>query len=755
MTMLKKTISALFVACIMVIGAAAAGTIFPVTRTDIDGVSRSGYLDEEGRTVLSFAYAQAGEFADCGLAAVEDEKWQTAVIDREGRLVIPYTASPVSVDFSEDMVAYRYADHSVYYTLQGELVGSYAGALDFFSDGLLLCKSPASGLYSYVRQDGTAAFEGEYSDAGVFLNGRALVRTTDGAYLAIDTQGQTLYTLEHHITPSYMTIFGTDTVVLSDGTNQALYSLESGSYITDFLYNTISEFHGGVAMVRQANRWGLMDTTGKLLTPPTYYYLSYMGDGLYAARSEDGSAAAVDANGNIAYRTLSYVGGFDELRYGLAWHGTSDGSLIFFKKNGGYFASLKNAENPTLLSENVVRVTQDGKQKYVNLSDGRTLFEQPTSFDLGKGITATTVHYERFFGYQADGSEYGWNVDFPEISGLPDADVQKKINEAIRKFFLEGPSVSAEYEALEGGYGASLEGSVLVVWANCVSGKGAGSSVWNNNLAFDIRTGEQYGLNDLLSSGYVETVKALLPDTHAFYLYSFPRMSTKGVTYYYNEYESETRRAYTESYLLTFEQLQEAVDQSGECYQALKTPFIRETSLTGFRDVPNSHWAAEYIQKVKQDGVMQGDADGLFRPDDLLTGAELCATIARSAALETPDTVLEGVSADAWYAKDVSAMQAAGLLDGLELDFTALISREEAMQVFANLLVGKGSALPDEAETDELLSSISDQETITPAYRAAVALCMQKGLVKGYADGTLQPAGSFTRAEFAKLLTML
>ena len=127
----------------------------------------------------------------------------------------------------------------------------------------------------------------------------------------------------------------------------------------------------------------------------------------------------------------------------------------------------------TPLSENVVSVTQDGKQKYVNLSDGRTLFEQPTSFDLGKGITATTVHYERFFDDQADGSEYGWNVDFPEISGLPDADVQKKINEAIRKFFLGSPSVSAEYEALEGGYGASLEGSVLVVWAEPRQRKGA------------------------------------------------------------------------------------------------------------------------------------------------------------------------------------------------------------------------------------------------------------------------------------------
>ena len=83
----------------------------------------------------------------------------------------------------------------------------------------------------------------------------------------------------------------------------------------------------------------------------------------------------------------------------------ADGSLIFFKKNGGYFASLKNAENPTLLSENVVRVTQDGRWRYINLSTGSTLFEQPDSFDLGGGITAKTVHYEKFMGYQADSTD--------------------------------------------------------------------------------------------------------------------------------------------------------------------------------------------------------------------------------------------------------------------------------------------------------------------------------------------------------------
>ena len=83
--MLKKTICALAVALAAFICAGAASSpIFPVERIGIDGETRFGYLDETGMTVLPYAYTQAGEFADCGLAAVENEKWQTAVIDRGG-----------------------------------------------------------------------------------------------------------------------------------------------------------------------------------------------------------------------------------------------------------------------------------------------------------------------------------------------------------------------------------------------------------------------------------------------------------------------------------------------------------------------------------------------------------------------------------------------------------------------------------------------------------------------------------------------
>ena len=259
--MFKKTLSALAVACVMLVSAAAAGTIFPAEYTDIDGVTRAGYLDEDGMTVLPFAYAQAGDFADCGLAAVENEQWQTAVIDRTGKLVIAYTDSPVSVDFSDTMVAYRYTDHSVYYATDGKHIGSYPGAVGFFEDGLLLCRNADTGLYSYVKQDGSTAFSGSYRKAGAFSNGRTLVQTQDGDYQAIDTKGTVLYTLPNDVTPSYMTIYGESTVVVTNGTNQALYSLSESKLLTEFLYNTISEFH-------DAKQWFVRSTAGVLWIPP-------------------------------------------------------------------------------------------------------------------------------------------------------------------------------------------------------------------------------------------------------------------------------------------------------------------------------------------------------------------------------------------------------------------------------------------------------------------------------------------------------
>ena len=295
----------------------------------------------------------------------------------------------------------------------------------------------------------------------------------------------------------------------------------------------------------------------------------------------------------------------------------------------------------------------------------------------------------------------------------------------------------------------SVEGSVLVVWANCVSGRGAGSSVWNNSLAFDLNTGRQYRLTDLLTGDYIDTVKKLLPAEHELYLYSFPRISTKGITYYYNEYESATRRAYTESYLLTYEALGAAVDHKSACWAALRTPYSRPLAAakTTFSDVPANYWASGYIEQAAADGLMNG-ASGAFRPEDTVTEAEVCMTLARREGLSTAS------NSTVWYAGAMSSAENAGLLDGLDptRDPETAMTRADTMQVFANVLVRGGAAFPGEQQTAAALKNVKDAAAIPASRRAAVALCMERGLISGYDDGTIRPQQTITRAAFAKLM---
>jgi hypothetical protein len=49
----------------------------------------------------------------------------------------------------------------------------------------------------------------------------------------------------------------------------------------------------------------------------------------------------------------------------------------------------------------------------------------------------------------------------------------------------------------------------------------------------------------------------------------------------------------------------------------------------GFRDVPNGHWAQRAIAQVAAKGVMPAKAPGTFRPDQVVTRAELAGILVR------------------------------------------------------------------------------------------------------------------------------
>ena len=154
-------------------------------------------------------------------------------------------------------------------------------------------------------------------------------------------------------------------------------------------------------------------------------------------------------------------------------------------------------------------------------------------------------------------------------------------------------------------------------------------------------------------------------------------------------------------------------------------------AATGYSDVSSTCWALQYINTVTERKLMTG-ANGKFRPDDKITAAEVCTTIARQRGLSGSGTLPAGVHAG-----------------------EAAMTREDAMQLFANLLQADGTAAMSDAETAQTLASVKDAGSISADRRNAVALCMQKGLVQGFSDGTIKPQGTFTRAEFAKLLTTI
>ena len=164
---------------------------------------------------------------------------------------------------------------------------------------------------------------------------------------------------------------------------------------------------------------------------------------------------------------------------------------------------------------------------------------------------------------------------------------------------------------------------------------------------------------------------------------------------------------------------------------------------TDYSDVRQYLLAPQYINTVTERKLMTG-ANGKFRPNDKITAAEVCTTIARQRGLSGSGAPPAGVRAGEWYSDAVSAVYANGLLEGLSDNFrpTAAMTREGCDAAFANLLQADGTAAMSDAETAaQTLASVKDAGSISADRRNAVALCMQKGLVQGFSDGDDQAAG--------------
>ncbi|WP_314585327.1 choice-of-anchor I family protein [Paenibacillus terrigena] len=179
-------------------------------------------------------------------------------------------------------------------------------------------------------------------------------------------------------------------------------------------------------------------------------------------------------------------------------------------------------------------------------------------------------------------------------------------------------------------------------------------------------------------------------------------------------------------------------------------PAPKHTTVPTPADV-KGHWAASYIQKLLDKGIVVGRPDGSFKPNDKITRAEYIAVLFRSLNMDVAaaGATFKDVSPEAWYGPYVEALHVSGIITGFpdgRLQPNQAMTREEACVLLYrawknNLQAGAGSA-----------SKLVDESQLSPWSRDAVKALVQAGIIQGSSNGDLQLKQSITRAEVAKMI---
>lgn len=158
------------------------------------------------------------------------------------------------------------------------------------------------------------------------------------------------------------------------------------------------------------------------------------------------------------------------------------------------------------------------------------------------------------------------------------------------------------------------------------------------------------------------------------------------------------------------------------------------------------HWAENDIVSLKNKGIAYGVNNSRYKPNDKTTRAQFLALLLRAAGIssnayggEAPD-----VAAEDWFAKDVSAAAARGIINsGEAFRPNDRITREEMCEMLVKCYEVKKGAITETAD----LGVFTDTASI--GGREYVEKALGKGLMYGYDDGSFGGKGFATRAEAA------
>ncbi len=172
-----------------------------------------------------------------------------------------------------------------------------------------------------------------------------------------------------------------------------------------------------------------------------------------------------------------------------------------------------------------------------------------------------------------------------------------------------------------------------------------------------------------------------------------------------------------------------------------------------FADVKAGAWYYEYVTGLAEMGIVNGGADGLFRPDDTITRCEFSKMLVEALGIYDDSAVCDfaDVNESDWFVRYVASAVKFDIVNGLgDGNFAPheQITREDmAVMAFraAELMLDMGSAGEPE---------FNDADKISDYAKNSVAQ-MQKAQILSGSSGNFEPKNSTTRAQAAKVVYML
>lgn len=170
-----------------------------------------------------------------------------------------------------------------------------------------------------------------------------------------------------------------------------------------------------------------------------------------------------------------------------------------------------------------------------------------------------------------------------------------------------------------------------------------------------------------------------------------------------------------------------------------------------FADLGGVEWAREYIERLADEGIINGKGEGRFAPNDYITRAEFITLVVKSFDIETERASCDfkDVLINDWYYSFVAAGVSSGIVNGTETGTfspQSNITRQDMAALLYRAMTSRGNVIT--------VGSIefADEDYISDYAKDAVRALAKAGVINGVGDNNFDPLSETTRAQAAAVI---